>query len=262
MKVFDAHVHVYPEKIAEKATLSTGDYYGIDMYSIGTEERILEEIKAGKITKCLIHSTATKPEQVEKINDYIAGLKNDHEEFVGFGTMHPDYPDIKGEIQRMIDLGLLGIKIHSDFQGFALDSESAFKIYEAARGKLPILFHVGDAKSDLSHPKKLRAVHNAFPDLQIIAAHLGGYSKWDDAEKYVIGTGMYVDISSCLSFISKERAKRMIINHGTDKVLFGSDFPMHDPLVNLKLFLDLGFSDEDNEKILYKNAEKLLGIKI
>ena len=263
MKIFDAHVHVFPEKIAEKATKATGDYYGVAMYSVGNVENIKKEMKEGKITKCLIHSTATRPDQVVHINDYIAKLVSENKEFVGFGTMHPDFSNIKEETERIKSLGLLGIKIHSDFQGFALDEEKALPIYEAARGSLPILFHVGDKNSDLSHPKRVANVCRLFPDLTVIAAHLGGYSVWDEAEKYLVGKfdNLYFDASSSIDFMDDDQAIRIIENHGTDKILFGSDFPMHRPRGTVEKLLSFDFSKRDNKKMLYKNARKLLGVR-
>ncbi len=265
MKIFDSHVHIFPEKIAEKATNATGDYYKVPMYSVGTLENILKEVRAGKMTKCLIHSTATKSEQVQNVNDYISSLCKEYsDDFIGFGTMHPDFDDIPAEVGRISELGLYGIKIHSDFQHFALDDKKAFPIYESAKGKLPMLFHIGDKNTDFSHPKKLRKIHDMFPDLTIIAAHLGGYSVWDEGEEYLAGTSgnVYFDLSSALEFMDSDRAKKIILKHGTDRILFGSDFPMHDPLNTLKLLEKLKLSDSDMEKILYKNAENLLNIKI
>ncbi len=264
MKVFDAHVHIFPEKIAEKATLATGDYYGVKMYSTGNIENIKKELDRGVITKCLIHSTATRADQVEHINDYIASLVAENDRFVGFGTMHAGYEHIKEEVDRIIKLGLLGIKLHTDFQGFAIDDESALPIYEAARGRIPVLFHVGDTKSDLSAPERVAKICGLFPDLTVIAAHLGGYSVWDRAEEALVGKyeNLYFDASSSIDFMDREQAIRIIKNHGTDKVLFGSDFPMHNPEGTVKKLIDMGFSKKDNEKMLYKNAEKLFNIKV
>ncbi len=264
MKIFDSHVHVFPEKIAEKATNATGDYYGVKMYSIGNVDNIKEEMKKAGIKKCLIHSTATRADQVIHINDYIAKLVSENKEFVGFGTMHPDFPDIEKETERIKALGLLGIKLHPDFQGFAIDEEKAMPMYEAARGNFPILFHVGDKKSDLSHPERVARVCELFPDLTVIAAHLGGYSVWDEAEEYLVGKheNLYFDASSSIDFMDGEQAVRIIENHGTDKVLFGSDFPMHNPKGTAEKLKSFGFSKRDLKRIFYKNARKLLGIKI
>ena len=106
MKIFDAHVHVFPDKIAKKATDATGSYYGIKMYTVGTFDNIKKEIASGKVNKCLIHSTATKASQVESVNDYISSLVHEDNDLIGFGSMHADYPEIESEIERMQKLGV------------------------------------------------------------------------------------------------------------------------------------------------------------
>ena len=256
-QVFDMHVHVFPDAIAKKAASNTGKYYGVPMYADGTHGAFLKALEEEpQIKKCLIHSTATKPQQVENVNDFVASLIDDR--LYGFGTMHPDYPHIEKEIDRMISLGLRGIKMHPDFQGFAADSEKAERIYAYAAGKLPILFHAGDANVDFSSPERMRHVHDRFPSLTMIVAHLGGYSQWDAAEKYLVGQDVYFDTSSCLEWLDKEKARRMIQNHGADKCLFGTDFPMHGPTATIENLLSLGLSEEENQKIFWENAHKLL----
>jgi len=256
-QVFDMHVHVFPDVIAKKAATSTGEYYGVPMYADGTWVAFQDSLsREPRIRKSLIHSTATKAAQVEHVNDFVASLISDTR--LGFGSMHAEYPNIEKEIDRMLSIGLRGIKLHPDFQGFAADSEEAFRIYAYAEGKLPVLFHVGDPKSDLSSPKRIRRIHDAFPRLTIIAAHLGGYGVWEESEKYLVGQDVYFDTSSCLEWMEREQAVRMIRKHGTDRCLFGTDFPMHNPTACIENVLALGLSIKDNQKIFWENAHKLL----
>ena len=252
------HVHIFPEAIAHKAVHNLGEYYHVTMNGKGTWEDLQESLKEAKvIKKCLIHSTATAAHQVRAVNDYVSQFKSD--DIYCFGSMHPDYDDIEVEIDRMIALGIKGIKLHTDFQLFNADDEKAFRIYDYAQGKLPVLFHAGDENVDYSSPKRLRHVHDMFPGLKIICAHLGGYSQWDAAEKYLVGTDVYFDTSSCLQSIDPDQARRIIKNHGVDKCFFGTDYPMHNQSKCVQDFLGLGFSDEENEKILWNNALKFLG---
>ena len=94
MKIFDAHVHVFPDKIAKKATDATGSYYGIKMYTVGTFDNIKKEIASGKVNKCLIHSTATKASQVESVNDYISSLVHEDDDLIGFGSIPRSNPKL------------------------------------------------------------------------------------------------------------------------------------------------------------------------
>ena len=49
MKIIDFHSHIYPEKIAEKAVESVGEFYGIGMDGKGTAKDLLKE---GKEENC------------------------------------------------------------------------------------------------------------------------------------------------------------------------------------------------------------------
>lgn len=255
-KVFDTHVHIFPDKVAHKAVANLGQYYQVAMAEEGTWDSFQAAVdEAGCIEKCLIHSTATRPGQVQNVNNFVASKINDR--LLGFGSIHPDYEDIEEEIDRIISLGLRGIKLHPDFQLFNVDSEKACRIYAYAEDKLPILFHVGDKNVDYSSPLRIRRIADKFPRLKIIAAHLGGYSAWDDAEKYLVGQNVYFDTSSSIQFMSFDRAVNIIRTHGVDKCLFGTDFPMHNPKKVLERFFALGLTEEENRKILWDNAAAL-----
>ncbi|MBA2133951.1 hypothetical protein [Capillibacterium thermochitinicola] len=41
-KIFDVHIHIFPDKIAQKAVENIGRYYQIDMYENGTVDALLE----------------------------------------------------------------------------------------------------------------------------------------------------------------------------------------------------------------------------
>ena len=40
-KIYDAHAHIFPAKIAEKATQSIGHFYDIPMHHLGSAEELL-----------------------------------------------------------------------------------------------------------------------------------------------------------------------------------------------------------------------------
>ena len=161
----------------------------------------------------------------------------------------------------MISLGLKGIKLHPDFQHFNIDAPEAFPIYEAAEGRLPILIHMGDGRYEYSRPCRLLNVVKQFPKLVVIAAHLGGYQRWDEAEAlsgYLGNPNIYIDTCSSIQFIPKERSVKIIRSHGVDNVFWGTDFPMWDHEKELNRFLGLGLTEEEKEKILWKNAENFV----
>lgn len=58
------------------------------------------------IDMAVVQSVATVPEQVHNINSFIAEQVRLHpDKFIGFGALHPDFPDISGETERIISRG-------------------------------------------------------------------------------------------------------------------------------------------------------------
>lgn len=259
-RIIDAHAHIFPEKVAAKAVNSIGNYYGLPMRGKGTAGDLLRSGSNVNVYKYIVHSTATKPSQVKSINDFIAGIMEKTDAFIGFGTLHPGLENIKGEIDRILSLGLKGIKMHPEFQKFNIDDEDMFNIYEAIEGKLPLLMHVGDENKTSSSPKRLSKVLDMFPNLTVIAAHLGGYQAWDESMEYLIGRNLYIDTSSSLFVIDSQRATKIIRMHGVDKVLFGSDYPMWSHEEELRFIDKLDLTKEEQKLILCENAERLLGL--
>ncbi len=258
-KVVDFHAHAFHDKIAEKAANNLNEYYGIPLAGNGHFQILLDSMKENHIDKLVIHATATSAKQVEMINDYVASLTGP--DIIGFGTLHEDYKQVAKELDRMEQLGLKGIKLHPVFQGFVMDDKKMFPIYEQIEGRFPILMHVGDKNTDAVTPKRAAHLLECFPKLTMIAAHMGGYSEWDEAEKYLIGKNVYIDTSSAIRFLPPEKSLHMIRAHGADKVLFGTDYPLSLHKAELEVFDQIGLTEEESEQILWKNAYRLLGLK-
>lgn len=253
-EIIDAHAHIFPEKIAENATASTGHFYDLPMDSIGVSQKLIEAGETIGVSRYLVCSAATVPHQVSSINKFIARECEENPCFFGFGTTHPHSENIGADIEQVKSLGLHGIKLHPDFQEFDADSPEAFRIYEVMEGVLPLLIHCGDPRYDWSAPAKIRRICQNFPNLQVQAAHFGGYQRWDEAEELLTGFGnVCVDISSSLAFMSKDDAVRRIRKFGVEKCFFGCDFPMWNHNEELQRFLALGLSEEENQLILAQN---------
>ena len=162
----DAHAHIYPEKIAEKATASVGAFYDLNMDNVGLPSVLLEQGGGAGIDRFAVCSVATKVEQVRSINSFIEGECKRHPEFVGLGAWHQDIEDIEGELYDIERRGLRGIKLHPDFQEFRIDDPKLMPFYRAAhRRGLPILFHTGDKRKDFSSPRRLARLLDRLPEL-------------------------------------------------------------------------------------------------
>ncbi len=262
-KIIDAHCHIYPDKIALKASEATGKFYDIEMSMDGTVSKLLSEGEKAGVTHFLVQSVATTPHQVSSINRFIAdSVLKSGGKMTGFGTMHPESEDKEGDFEELLSLGLKGIKLHPDIQGFKIDDYRMLKIYELCeKHKIPVLMHCGDLRYDNSNPNRIVPILDIYSELTLIGAHFGGYSVWEDAvEKLSKYKNFYVDTSSSLFEIDAKTARKYIDAYGVDRVMFGTDYPMWTPKEELARFMQIELSDSERQKILYDNAAKLLGI--
>lgn len=260
-EIIDAHAHIFPEKIAENATVNIGKFYDLPMKNYGMSDKLIESGGKIGVSRYLVCSTATKPQQVQSINSFIADECAKHSEFYGFGTAHPESEDIEADINQIKSLGLHGVKLHPDFQLFDMDSEKAYKIYEQIEGILPVLIHCGDSRYEYSAPKKILNIHRDFPKLTILAAHLGGYERWDEAEEYLAGLdNVKYDTCSSLAFMPPERGAELIRRYGVENCFFGSDFPMWSHEDEFRNIISLGFTEDENRLIFSQNFKECMGI--
>ena len=262
MIIHDAHTHIFPDKIAAKATKSIGDFYEFDeMYCDATCENL--EKTDGKIHAGfkLVCSSAVTKEQVDGINTFIISECRKNPTFLGFAALHPETENYIEVLDFAQENGLRGVKFHSDFQRCNIDDKRAYPMYkEMAKRNMPVLFHMGDNRYDFSSPLRLKRLMHDIPDLKVMAAHFGGYQRWDEALTLEKSENLYFDTSSALPFMEKETVYKFFEKFGDDRFLFGTDFPMWNAEEELERFLSLNLGEETNEKVLSKNFEKLFGL--
>ena len=104
----------------------------------------------------------------------------------GFGTLHPDSENVEKDLDYLVELGLKGIKIHPDFQQFALNEDKTFEmVRQISERELPMLIHTGDFRYNYSNPEQFKPLLEAFPDTLFIGAHFGGWSIWEEATRHM-----------------------------------------------------------------------------
>jgi len=261
MAIVDIHTHVFPDKIAERASSGIGSFYEMPVLYDGTLSTLYRQGDRAGITHYVLHAVATNPNQAARINDFLAQtIANEPDRLTGFAGIHPAHPDPIAGMERARGLGLRGIKIHPDIQQFCVDDARMFPLYEAMGSNMILLTHAGDHRYDYSSPGRLRRVRDLFPRLTMICAHLGGWSVWDNAQEMLCGQNVYVDSSSALFWLEPRRALALIRAYGADRVLFGTDYPVWDARVELDRLDALGLTEDERSAILYANAAQLLGL--
>lgn len=264
MRAIDVHAHIFPPKIERTATDAIRGFYDRPvMKHSGSPEELLESGRRAGVTNYVVFTTATTPKQVTVINDFICAEAKKHPEFIPVGTMHRDYGDIIGELDRMYDMGLRGIKLHPDFQRFCFDDDKLLPMYRHMEKKdMFVITHSGDVRYEYSQPTRVRRIAEMFPSLRIVAAHFGGWSQWELARRILVLPNVYVDTSSTFGFGGADEVKRGIDTFDNSHIFFGDDFPMWDHADEIEKLRALGLGEELLDDILYGNFARFYGFEI
>ncbi len=269
--LFDFHTHAFADAIAERAmasllntTKNNKETEHMKAYTDGTISGLRNLMQEKGIDKSLLLPIATKPSQQTTINNWAADVMGSG--IYCCGTVHPDAENAVEEVERIKSLGLCGIKLHPEYQLFYPDEERVFPIYrKAAEIGLFVVFHAGwdpiGKEEILAPPKSFANIAEKFPDLTIVAAHMGGMRLFDEVEDCLAGKfkNVYFDTGAVSDYISSEQLFRIIEKHGAEKILFASDAPWDDPLKETEMINNLPLSQSDKDLIFYGNAERLIG---
>ncbi len=269
-KPIDIHTHIFPPKIAEntirllKENIMRESAVCAPSYTDATLSGLRLSMKENNIGISVVQPVLTNPKSIDSVNAFAKKL-NETGDVISFAGMHPRCADICGELSKIKESGFKGIKLHPEFQDFFIDcAESIALLKEAERLKLYTVIHCG---IDLGMPKPVHCppqrLANALGEVSgkyIIAAHLGGLFMFDDVEKYLVGTPVSLDTAYLGECEPTAQLARIIHNHGSEKVIFGSDSPWGEQGAALALVRKLVSNETDYENIVYNNAAKILEI--
>ena len=262
----DFHVHAFTDNIAERAMAKLVSVAKSPAYTNGTEAETRARLREWGVDYGVLLPIATKPTQQENINNWAAAVN--HGNLISFGSVHPYAENAVQEVERIKSLGLKGIKIHPDYQGVYLFDSAWDKVFEkCGELNLPVIIHMGfDPISPKEHramPYDLAETAKRFPKAKFIGAHLGGMFAWESVRKYLVGIkNVWLDTAFTAGMIDEKLALDIIKAHGTDRILFASDLPWHPSYMEKELVERLPLSDEEKDRIFYKNAAELLGLNI
>jgi len=260
--LIDFHTHYFPDKIARESCDKLAHAAGVPYYGDGTLAGLVKFMREDGVDISVNAPVATRPEQVQGINRKMIEFNKAGGPVICLGAMHPGFAGYKEELALLKANGVRGIKMHPEYQQFCPGDRTMFGLYEAcAENDIFVLFHSGvDIGYSSVHctPESVKKL-SGFGGLTVVLAHMGAYRLWDEVEKQLVGENFYFDIAYC-GEMDDGQLKRMITNHGSDKVLFATDFPWERASVIKKKVEGLGLPREDLDNIYFKNASKLLKI--
>ena len=209
---------------------------------------------------------------VRRMSDYIVGPKspNDapHNEYVaksvesspvldGVACLNPCDPEAAHNLDRCLKKGFRGLMVSPLVHKFSfLDNHMAELAYLCGERGAPIISH--NAGRAGATTVDYIALARKFPGTSFILEHMGA----PPADMEATGAAAELDnffletsLGSYMHIL--ETVKRA----GASKVIFGSEYPLSHPAVELKKILLLEISERDREKILGENIRELMRLE-
>lgn len=191
------------------------------------------------------------------------GAVKGRDDVLCFGSVHPYRPGMTRNLDRQMQLGARGIKVHPAVQMVRPDDKRAMKLYRlCGERSLPVLFHCGpvDIETRLGrYLSQVRHYERALaenPQTTFILGHAGAL-QMEEALGYA---NKYPNVYLELSSQSLGNVRRILAEAPPERVLFGSDWPFYHQAIGLaKVFL-ASSDPQVRQRALYGNAKRLFGL--
>ncbi len=262
--IIDIHTHAFPDRLAGRAVPYLEEEGGIHAHLDGRVSSLVDSMDGAGVDVSVVASIATKPEQFDSIlswSESIAGSR-----IIPFPSVHPSDPRVVERVTEVRRRGFSGLKLHPYYQEFALDEKRMTPLFERIEEEgLILLLHTGFdlafERYRIADPKRIDVLIQRHPGLRLITSHLGAWEDWDQVEKYLLGRNVYMDTSYAFRFIGSDRARRFLLAHPEDYILFGTDSPWGNQRSDREEIEHLDLPESLKRKILGGNAAALLALQ-
>jgi len=279
--IIDFHTHIVPpdlkarrdELIHEDQCL--GSLFGDPAAKMATAEELIDSMDRHAIDiSVVVNMGWSSLELCRRTNDYIMeSVARYPRRLIGFGMVHPAWPESVTEIERCAQGGMKGIgELMPHLQGFDLgDVDLMGPSIESIRRHEMIIMthssepvgHVYPGKGNVG-PEMIYRFITEFPDLKIVCAHWGGglpfYALMPEVSHAL--ENVYFDTAASPFLYKYDIFSQTIGLVGPGSILFGSDFPLitQDRIIK-GMTEKTTLTDRDRRMILGDNACRILGLE-
>ncbi len=212
--------------------------------------------------------------RLQRRNDWTCDVAHEHPQFIPFISLDPSMSEeeLVAEIDLRQESGARGIKLHPANQRFYPNDHRLWPAYDRAQELgLPIISHSGTfppgaQTGDYAHPRHFPEVLSAFPRLTVAMAHLAFGEFAACANLARDHPNVFFDCCGVINgtekqpVLSDEAAVAALRQVGTERVMFGSDFPWFDPVLDAARIKRLPLTDAEERAILHDNAVRILAL--
>lgn len=248
MKVIDAHVHcgiqdIYPPQDIETYRAACR---GAPISAIVAFPPVSEVYD--RYDPQFVDSLAWQ-EIRRRAHQYLLNLSSSLKDF----TLYPYLFVWNDFAWQELDSGFCGIKWHRhpDEPRYNYDDPACSRMIEEIRRRsLPVVLEEEFSETVAFVKERAQGVTVIIPHLGLLN---GGYQSIKRE-----GLWGFPNVYADTALADRSTIRDYIKHYGTDRLIFGSDFPFGDPKRELGKILELGTSQEEKEKLLRGNILKLL----
>lgn len=278
--IIDFHTHIFPPSFRERREeyirrdRTFAALFSSPRSQLAMAEELVAAMDSAQVDVAVAMGVGwTDPGMASEANDYIIqSVKRFPTRLVGFCSVSPVWGVAAiTEVERCASEGMRGIgELHPDTQGFDVGArELMAPLMEAARRLgLIVLTHSSEPVGHpypgkgTTTPDRLYAFIRNFPRNTIVCAHWGGGLPFYELMPEVAeaSSNVYYDTAASPLLYKADifsAAEGLI---GSDRVLFGTDFPLIRYPRLLRQVQDAPITDQARANILGRNARTLLGI--
>ncbi len=281
--IIDAHVHDFSLKVIANVTKKKSMAELLCLETKQAKERLgitklIQRMKLCNIDSALLLPVASAA-MVEKINSSFMEKATQNRQLFTAGTLHPELKNIEKELKRLSKNKIKAIKLCSFSQSFSLGSKEAFNLFnqiEKFNQNNNYSFFIILDTFTLSHkyfnthpgntttPVLIEKIVKKFPKINFVAAHMAGLkADFLNIKKHIVKyDNLYLDTSNATHTLSQDEFVELLLIHGPEKIIFGTDWPWFDFKKEIEIIEHLsdraGFSRTQKEMIFGQNIHNLL----
>jgi predicted TIM-barrel fold metal-dependent hydrolase len=176
----------------------------------------------------------------------------------GYCTINPNYSGNPDEQLALFDRHnrFVGFKFLPDYHKYPLIGDNYRPFYEFANERGLLLLSHTWGYSDYNPPQMIAELAVRYPNITFLLGHSAPGESDYAIEIAVRLPNVYLEL--CDTGRLSGMIGKMVEKAGSEKVLFGTDFPWYDPHYMLGSVLFSGIGDDDIGNIIHHNAVRLL----
>jgi uncharacterized protein len=272
-QIIDVHVHL--SERGDDALIRFAQMNGLS-YNL---DELLDTMRSNNVTHGLLLSPPLQGSGCLSNDEVIKLCVKSGRMLWPVVTVEPSYKEVRAAVKfaEENEREVKAFKVRLGYVNASAENRVFDRLYDYAEAEgLPVLFHTGDtafSNGDLvrSHPLTLDRVANKRENLTIVLCHFGNPWFDDVAEMIYKHPNVYTDTSGLTTgetayhekyaaWLAKKISEAIYYAGGAEKVLFGTDYPVSKHSEALDLIRRLDVDEQDKEKILWGNAEKVFDL--